>query len=44
MQDVLAGRTRPKTRTRRSPTRVSSTCAACNGLLVGDIKKGKYVY
>jgi hypothetical protein len=44
VQDVLAGRTRPCARKYTFTYTVMITCKTCNGLLVGDRKKGKYTY
>ena len=44
VQDVLAGRTRPCARKYTFTYTGMITCKTCNGLLVGDRKKGKYTY
>ncbi|HEX6642391.1 MAG TPA: recombinase family protein [Thermoanaerobaculia bacterium] len=44
VQDILAGRTRPCKRKYTFTYTGMITCKTCNGLLVGDRKKGKYTY
>ena len=44
VQDVLHGRSHPRTQTHSFIYTGLLRCAACDGLLSGDLKKGKYVY
>lgn len=44
LQDVLNGRTRPRGQKRTFTFTGLARCATCNGLLTGDLKKGRYIY